>query len=474
MDFKTIAIGAIIGILIGSGIGYALNLPNITKLQSQLDTLETKIASLQDQIEVLEAETVVKDSEISSLKEQIQLHASEVSTSSYIIFKEGATYYVWNGMTGGIDYSSTDAVTVVQAAINSLTHSRISTQKITCLGDYTIANTISIPNYTELEIYGRWTMANNANVDMFNICDGADNWYSAIDGNAILDGNKGNNTSGTCISDDGSHSPYRLRLQNLLIKNFKEYGINLYRPYVCWFDQIECSENEKDGMYIISSVDRSKSTRCEFTGNSGNGLHFGSSCMGWSDVGSTITANGKNGLLIEAGAHQLLFDGTRFQDNSISSNNTYANIYCPRGAITFQGIQCYSEYSPPYPSYDYEEFNTSGAYHNIISGFFKGSNGGFSVIDWGYLLYTNFPICYYSGGWIARKTINSGQATILKGQSSVTVLHNLFGAPRIVEVTGTDSDVANLYVTNINATAFIIHSASAVGGNRTILWDGKI
>jgi len=41
-------------------------------------------------------------------------------TASYIIFKEGTTYYAKNGETGQIEFSGTDASTVIQSAINAL------------------------------------------------------------------------------------------------------------------------------------------------------------------------------------------------------------------------------------------------------------------------------------------------------------------------------------------------------------------
>jgi parallel beta-helix repeat protein len=42
-------------------------------------------------------------------------------TASYIIWKDGSTYYAKNGHTGQIDYSGSDASTVIQTTINALT-----------------------------------------------------------------------------------------------------------------------------------------------------------------------------------------------------------------------------------------------------------------------------------------------------------------------------------------------------------------
>ena len=43
-----------------------------------------------------------------------------IAPASYIIYKDGTTYYAQNGQTGVNDYSGTDASTVIQSAINAL------------------------------------------------------------------------------------------------------------------------------------------------------------------------------------------------------------------------------------------------------------------------------------------------------------------------------------------------------------------
>ena len=45
--------------------------------------------------------------------------------ASYIIFTDGARYYAKNGLTGRIDFSGTDAATVIQNAVNSTKNGRV-------------------------------------------------------------------------------------------------------------------------------------------------------------------------------------------------------------------------------------------------------------------------------------------------------------------------------------------------------------
>jgi len=69
-------------------------------------------------------------------------------TASYIIFKVGTTYYAKNGETGEIEFSGTDASTVIQSALNALPAEggRIFIKA----GTYVISTPISVPDNTEV------------------------------------------------------------------------------------------------------------------------------------------------------------------------------------------------------------------------------------------------------------------------------------------------------------------------------------
>ncbi len=69
---------------------------------------------------------------------------SNVDTASYIIFKDGNTIYAKNGTTGKIDYSGTDASTVIQSIVDTLTATggRIYFKA----GVYRINSTLIIPS----------------------------------------------------------------------------------------------------------------------------------------------------------------------------------------------------------------------------------------------------------------------------------------------------------------------------------------
>lgn len=80
--------------------------------------------------------------------------------------------------------------------------------------------------------------------------------------------------------------------------------------------------------------------------------------------------------------------------------------------------------------------------------------------------YTNFRVLN-NAGWV---TEASGVATILNGQSYITVTHGLSATPTKVIVTSGTGGTYTLYVTTLGATTFRIYADSAVSGNQTVYW----
>lgn len=66
-----------------------------------------------------------------------------------------------------------------------------------------------------------------------------------------------------------------------------------------------------------------------------------------------------------------------------------------------------------------------------------------------------------------------GVATMLSGQSSVTVTHGLADTPTNVLLTPYDQEVVGAYVSSRSATTFVITVGSAVTGDREISWEAR-
>jgi len=110
---------------------------------------------------------------------------------SYVIWNDNGTIRARNGLTGKIDFQGTDASTVIQSALNSLTSGRTWKEKVSLKGDFTVSDTVTVPSYTILEINGKLTLADNTNKNILKLEANGD-YIDIVNG--IFDGNKANNT----------------------------------------------------------------------------------------------------------------------------------------------------------------------------------------------------------------------------------------------------------------------------------------
>jgi len=120
--------------------------------------------------------------------------------ASYVIGIQGTTIFARNGKTGEIDYSGTDAPTVIQSAMNALTNGRTWKEKVLLKGNFSISSTIKVPSYIILEIQGKLTLGNGLNINMIENSDqtGGNTDIEIIGG--YFDGNSANQSGGAgCI-----------------------------------------------------------------------------------------------------------------------------------------------------------------------------------------------------------------------------------------------------------------------------------
>jgi hypothetical protein len=69
---------------------------------------------------------------------------------------------------------------------------------------------------------------------------------------------------------------------------------------------------------------------------------------------------------------------------------------------------------------------------------------------------------------------NSGTATIPSGTTSITIKHSLIGTPKIVVVTGRDSETADAYISARNETHITITVPNPVTADREIDWYAEV
>jgi len=75
---------------------------------------------------------------------------SLVSSYSYLVYTNGASYFMRNGSTGRVDFSSANASQVINFASGNLTSERTWYEKILLKGNFTCDSPIQLGNWTEL------------------------------------------------------------------------------------------------------------------------------------------------------------------------------------------------------------------------------------------------------------------------------------------------------------------------------------
>jgi hypothetical protein len=115
---------------------------------------------------------------------------SFAETASYVVWTDGTYVYAKNGKTGAIEFSGTDAASVIQSALNALTSGRTWKEKVVLKGEFVLNSMINLTSYLHLELQGSLKLANNKDVTMLY---GAGLTHLEISG-GIMDGNSPNQT----------------------------------------------------------------------------------------------------------------------------------------------------------------------------------------------------------------------------------------------------------------------------------------
>jgi len=143
--------------------------------------------------------------------------------SSFLIWRDGSTYYAKNGSTGAIQYFGTNATTVINNAISS-----IPTGGLVFLRDatYNIDGTINVVEKLNINIIGEsWetkiNLTQNSNTDMMKIINSNFTTIKSI----YLQGNRDSQTSGRGIV---VHNSERVLIERCLFYEIKQTAIYIY------------------------------------------------------------------------------------------------------------------------------------------------------------------------------------------------------------------------------------------------------
>lgn len=405
--------------------------------------------------------------------------------TSYTIWREGDNYYAADA--SGIRFSGKNASEVIQSAIDTLTIGRTWKEKIILKGNFTISSTIIIKSYTILEFQGKVIVADNANIDAAIKSEGFDELAGTdstggvveveIDG-LKLDGNKEKQTRGFGLKLYGR----KLTLTDVNVYYCKEDGIwtewssspSVTNPEGAMegiFSNIRSCFNDGRGWRMLGPHDSYLTDILLYcNGLVGFACWGGGGCQG---VNLHAYGNGEAGFYIDA---PVIFN------NIVSESNNQSGVIVLAHDVYLDG-NFYNN-----RQYGIEMGNTA---HSPAGCYIRGKTLGHPTDKAGLRLVNGSINRYELHMWentsisgtlnendkyiifntkTGQGSQNSGTATIQSGNTSVTVPHSLIETPRIVIVTGRDSETAYAYVSDRNATHIIITVPNPVTVDREVDW----
>jgi len=403
--------------------------------------------------------------------------------ATYIIFKDGNLIVAKNGKTGKRDYSGTDAASVIQSAVD---HGGLIFIKE---GHYLISSPISITKTTWIQGAGMdWHTGEKATV---------------LEATADMTGENGvfefegeDRVHFTGISDLTIYNPTG-RAKNAI------YAVNISDAV---FRRLYLNQGTECGIYILGTsmdmwniwiedclienmtltgirIDPAANdiTKVHILNNYIYSCDLGINLQEFEATGGTITwVNIKGnhvfnidkvGIMLWKDAahvdisHNLLYDcgseaantfnAIRVGDGNVSGDRCqYVNIH--DNIVHGNSV---SKYGISLEDYSDNIHVVNNIVHDCAT---AGINAEATV--------TNYVIRENLG----HQTENSGTATIPNGNTSVVVNHGLVAAPSVVLVTGTHSEVASPWITNITATQFTINVSGAVTADRDLYWRAEV
>jgi hypothetical protein len=192
--------------------------PNILPLQTtQISDNAVTSEKIADSAVVT---TKLADGSVTSAKiENVTLKAA----FSFLIWRDGSTYYAKNGSTGEIQYFGTNATTVINNAISSIPTGGLV---FLCDGTYNIDGTINVVEKLNINIIGEsWetkiNLTQNSNTDMMKITNSN---YTTIK-SLYFQGNRDSQTSGKGIV---VHNSERVLIERCQFYEIKQTAIHIF------------------------------------------------------------------------------------------------------------------------------------------------------------------------------------------------------------------------------------------------------
>jgi len=265
---------------------------------------------------------------------------TQVETADYVIFKEGSTYYAKNGSTGEIEFSGTDAATVLESGVDALKGADEGYGRKRCAGlilikdDLILKNSLDLTNIQGLTFvgYGResgvkiriqsnadmiFDLTNSRHVNFENLEFVVDSGYTPKTVFYLARG-----TSGASVGDSYFDNCHFQDLGGVTVGFIYNYGseLNTFR---------ECAFRSK-GRIVYMTADNTASISSlfstEYSGSISTSMNRFVDCQFY--AGDAFTEP----ILLSHGTFQTLFDRCFFGGGDqyiFHFNASSGNVYKP-------------------------------------------------------------------------------------------------------------------------------------------------
>ena len=408
--------------------------------------------------------------------------------ASYIIYKVDTEYKAKNGLTGKIDYSGTDASTVIQAALDKKGKIFIKN------GVYDILTTLQISSQTALEgeVIGYYAtppstilkLANGANCTLLeakgeDVGDQSKNirleniWFSGNRANQAVAVDMVDLTKGrqvvieSCYFYNSKRDALITYYAWILNSRFMNTGRRAIHAITdCYIKNVNVANAVADSAYAgdHSVWLHSGANMIAFSNVYSSKYGFGITAYGShynTIIGNRVSHNNRVGIFLSGATNNIII-GNRVHDNSQHGQNAYPGIDLGGESLdnVVVGNKCWNRDAANLQSYGIRERDTSN-YNVIMSNDVKGNyqTHGISYVGVDSRVKDNI-------GYV---TENSGTATIT-ASTTVVFAHGLVGTPTHVAVgfktTGYGSWIWSADATNITIT--VVNS-----GTYNLTWDAE-
>jgi hypothetical protein len=406
-------------------------------------------------------------------------------TPKFTIYKKDTTVYAMDE-DGNVPYSGSDAAAVIQSAINALTPGRTWLETIVLKGDLDIGSSIDLTNssYARIVITGR--LRATAAIDVFKINSTDHDVYGIVIegyGEGTIDGNNITGAKAVNFNFDASYFGHRSLFRYIRIRNFPDANaFYLYHVNGSKIEWVYITDSGQPGMYLNNCWDdwirdvRTPGVTFYYCGNSFVSDVY---CSG---VGSGATAafymSGSRYMwLTNIYIEYVYTKGLRIE-NAYDIDFSNLEILKPRTTL-IDAISIYNSYNLMFKNVQIRktDYGTNNWRYGIVE---SGTGSVNNVFDGILINDCDTPISragnvsYWRNLVINDKRCeNSGTATILSGQTSVTVTHDLYSTPSRVIVTPR-GNVGSVWVSARDATSFTINCSTAPGADTVVDWWASV